>query len=107
MYGQENDNEELLSDEPLERTHHRACRPGPSQGSGKSLRWVCSGALGKKGSLMKIQFEFMKATMIGWQCPHCLVIKPFIEGAVMHEQAIEDNLGHCPQAVSELKEETQ
>ena len=45
---------------------------------------------------MKVEFEYMRPNMLGWGCPDCCSNAIFIEGAIMHEQAIIDNGGVCP-----------
>jgi hypothetical protein len=47
---------------------------------------------------MRIQFDHLKQSVLGWYCPYCKITKIFIEGAVAHEMEIDENGGECPDA---------
>lgn len=42
---------------------------------------------------MKVEFEYMKRTILGWSCPFCGFAPIFLEGALMHESGIDDRKG--------------
>jgi len=43
--------------------------------------------------IMKIKFEYLRPTEIGYSCPFCCALFPFVEGAMRHEAEIERNGG--------------
>ena len=56
--------------------------------------------------MARVKFEFGKwDNIMGYQCSQCGAFCPFVEGAIAHENATENNGGICPMAEKEVADE--